>query len=115
MARYWKEKLKGKQNLLLNWRYYVHVCSFTFVFASLSEIEEYRDYFSQKIHPSSADDVDWRNCRWWTPPNERGFSWALDHWERQSRFDRLPLFLFEEPKRQKVVKALNEALKKFSE
>jgi hypothetical protein len=58
----------------------------------------------QKIHPSSrvpakklAADIgkDWRTQR----------SWEIERW-----FERLPMYLMEEPKRQKVVKALSEAL-----
>ncbi len=36
-----------------------------------------------------------------------------DHWECGRWFERLPLFFREESKRQKVIKALRDALRKF--
>ncbi|MBW3637930.1 MAG: hypothetical protein KY445_15920 [Armatimonadetes bacterium] len=111
MARFWKTDVSNSVNPLVpDWRYFVEVCSFTFHFRSVEHIEQYLAHFSRKIHPSSADgahtkrpDSDWRD---WNSP--------VAHWERQSRFDELPLWLFEEPKRQKVVKALQRAIKEFS-
>jgi hypothetical protein len=35
---------------------------------------------------------------------------AADHWEAHRWLERLPMYLLEEPKRKKVVKALNQAL-----
>ena len=77
--------------------YYVRVCSFTFSFRSVEHVQEYLDYFSQKVHASASDAL----------PN-------APHWERQTHFDQLPLYLFEEPKRQKVIKAFERAIKEFS-
>ena len=96
MARTWKEFSIDSDPIAPSWVYFVRVCSFTFSFRSLEQIQEYLDYFSQKVHPSSADRQD-----------------SADHWERQSFFDQLPLYLFEEPKRQKVVKALTQAIAEF--
>jgi hypothetical protein len=68
-------------------------------------LRECQAYFQQKIHPSSrvsANNLeadigkDWRAQR----------SWEIERW-----FERLPMYLLEEPKRQKVVKALGEALR----
>ncbi|MCW3059118.1 MAG: hypothetical protein JWQ02_939 [Capsulimonas sp.] len=86
------------------WVYFVHVCSFMFAFHSVEQISEYLNYFSHAIKPSSRT----REGATWRVGVSRG-----DHWERQSRFDRLPLYLFEEPKRVKVVAALERARKLF--
>jgi hypothetical protein len=34
--------------------FFVRVCSFTFAFLSAKEIQQYLDYYSEEIHPSSA-------------------------------------------------------------
>jgi hypothetical protein len=75
---------------------FVRVCSFTFAFFSEEEVQQYLDYYSKKIHPSSAIS------------NMNG-----SHWEFQTQFDELPLYLREEPKRKQVVKALSEAIIQF--
>jgi hypothetical protein len=77
--------------------YLVRVCSFTFEFCNLTQIKECLAYFTLKIHPSSRTKIG-----------------TLEHWEAQRWFERLPLFLSEEPKRKKVVAALTQALDKFS-
>jgi hypothetical protein len=76
--------------------YFVRVCSFTFQFHSIQQIQACLDYYDRKIQPSSRLDIG-----------------AADHWECQRWFERLPLFLREESERQRVVKALRGALKKF--
>ena len=110
MARIWKEPYSEKTALSLGihdvegvpvvggpratWIYYVRVCSFTFAFFSLFMLEEYLAYYAQKTLPSSR----------------RAGVWIG---EPQTRFDRLPLRLREEPKRRRVVKALTDALTQF--
>jgi hypothetical protein len=76
-----------------------------FTFISVEQIEEYLEYYSHKIKPSSRrpERGDWPNRLW-----------AGGHWERQSAFAQLPLYLYEEPKRQKVVKALERARKQLT-
>ena len=101
MSRHWKSA-PNENSLVIDWTYFVEVCGFTFRFRSLEKIEEYLNYYRQKIHPSSADGV-----------GDNDYS-SGDHWERQSNFDRLPFYLREEPKRLKVVKALERALKHWS-
>lgn len=104
MARFWKTDAQNRPNPLIpDWIYYVEVCSFTFTFGSLEHIEEYLAHFSQKIHPSRADGA------------AHGSYSHGDHFERQGMFDRLPLYLFEEPKRLKVVNALTRALVEFAD
>ena len=124
MARIWKEPHRGdglywerpeavekrlnqaSQNPTLISRedIMVRVASFTFRFVSLEHLRDCLAYFQQKTHPSSripakklATDLgeDWRAQR----------SWEVERW-----FERLPMYLLEEPKREKVLKALGEAL-----
>jgi hypothetical protein len=72
----------------------VHVASFTFHFLSVPQIQDCLAYYSRNIHPSSRISVG-----------------SADHWEVQRWFELLPMYLLEEPKRVKVVKALEQALK----
>lgn len=77
---------------------FVSVCSFTFRFDSKRQLERVLNYYEQKIVHSSR---------------EPESAWSLrggDHSEAERWFERLPLFLREEPKRLKVVKALRDAL-----
>ncbi len=80
------------------WIYYVEVCGFTFAFFSIEMIRAYLDYYSQKVLPSRIRNTPHGNSRL-----------------RQDVFTRLPLYLREEPKRLKVIKALQKALQEFSE
>jgi hypothetical protein len=76
--------------------YFVRVCSFTFQFHSVQQIQACFDFYDRKIQPSSRQHIG-----------------AADHWECERWFERLPLFLREEPKRQRVIKALQNALDLF--
>jgi hypothetical protein len=78
----------------------VDVVSFTFRFATVAQLRECIAYYETITHPSSripakelADDLgeDWREQR----------GWEVERW-----FERLPMDLLEEPKRQKVLKQL---------
>jgi hypothetical protein len=71
---------------------FVHVCSFTFRFESLPQLERAIAYYERKTLPSSI-----------IPTG------VCNSGEAQRWYERLPLFLREEPKRRKVVKALREA------
>jgi len=82
----------------------IRVASFTFRFVSIEHLRDCLAYFQQKTHATSrvpakqlAADLgeDWRAWR----------SWEVERW-----FERLPMYLLEEPKRQKVVQALSKAL-----
>jgi len=77
----------------------VKVCSFTFTFTSIDQLNACLDYYGQKIHPSSM-----------LPAAQMA---SADHWELQRWFERLPMYLLEEPKRRKVVQALTSARKKW--
>lgn len=117
MSRHWKEPLDPERHvnhmetyaiggsrpdpspddpLVKRWVYFVTVCSFTFQFQSVAQIEECLAFFTEKLHPSSL---------------RPGVT--LEHyWQRW--YERLPHWLFEEPKRIQVVKALQAALTEFA-
>jgi len=80
---------------------FVNVCSFTFRFESLPQLERAIAYYEQKILPSSI-----------LPKPKEGYSYG-DSGEAQRWYERLLQFLREEPKRRKVVKALREARGQF--
>jgi len=106
MARISKVSIKdyGKSNLDRRNLIVVRVASFAFRFESIGQMRMYMKYYEQKTRPSSriaaktlAADLgeDWRQLR----------GWDVERW-----FERLPMYLLEEPKRQKVLKALSKAL-----
>lgn len=100
--------------------YYVEVCSFKFQFYSIEQMKETLSYFEQKTHPSSR----LPNKEWIIaearkdPKNHRRKIDAFLQSERdvlQRWYERLPMWLYEERKRQKVVKVLQQAIETFSE
>jgi hypothetical protein len=112
MARYWKEPLDPARHvnhwtdvpggvrvepqpdaLIQKWVYFVVSCSFTFEFHSLYELQICLKFFSEKIDPDSHASLKHCQQRW---------------------YERLPLWLSQEPKRKRVVKALQEALDAFN-
>lgn len=88
-------------NIEIKWIYFVKECSFVFEFHSISQIKECQKYFSKKVHPSSAI------------PENKLHLYGGDHFEVQRWFERLPIKLFKEPKRIKILKALNLAIEEF--
>ncbi len=107
MARISKQPVKhkdGNQNLIPRSEVVVEVASFEFRFASVTQLRQCIAYYETKTHPSSrlpARELaaqlgdDWRAQR----------GWEVERW-----FERLPMYLLEEPKRLKVLKALKKAL-----
>jgi len=104
MARIEIERLNASTALTPKHAIVVHVASFRFGFGSLEQLRACIDYYSRKTHPTSrvpalelAADLgeDWREQR----------GWEVERW-----YERLPMYLLEEPKRKKVLKALQEAL-----
>jgi hypothetical protein len=94
----------GKANLEPRHVIVVRVASFAFRFENVEQLRECLKYYERKTRPTSritarslAADLgeDWRAQR----------GWEVERW-----FERLPMYLLEEPKRQKVVKALSKAL-----
>ena len=115
MSRHWKETLDvnkhidymadhsiggrspvaPRDSLLTPDVYFVDVCSFTFQFQSIEQLRHCLSYFQIKIHPSGREaHVNYEH--YWQP------------W-----YQRLPQYLFEEPKRKKVVVALERAQADF--
>jgi len=80
---------------------FVSVCSFTFRFDTKEQLQEVLRYYEQKIVPSTREP----ESVW----SQRGY----DHGEASRWFEKLPLFLREEPKRLKVIKALRDAVKMY--
>jgi hypothetical protein len=111
MPRYWKEPYTGARygdcppdtlpaparGLVIQELICVSVCSFTFKFYSRDEIQEYIAFFENKTHASS------------TLPIAAG-SDSFFRWHSQRWYERLPMYLQEESKRVKVLKALRKAL-----
>jgi hypothetical protein len=107
MARIEKVELKrldGTASLIPRYALVVHVASFRFGFGSLEQLKAYIEYYSRKTHPTSRVPArqlaaelgeDWRELR----------GWEVERW-----FERLPMYLLEEPRRKKVLKALQDAL-----
>ncbi len=86
---------KSKDNLIKKWVYFARIDKFTFSFVSLEQVRECKEYFEQKIHPSTAS---------YHPPFEH-------YW--QPWWCRLPKGINKENKRKKVLKALDEILEKW--
>jgi hypothetical protein len=107
MARISKDLVEsqdGKASLAPRHVIVVRVASFAFRFATVERLRECIKYYEKKTRPSTrisarvlAADVgeDWRRLR----------GWDVERW-----FERLPMYLLEGPKRQKVLKALSKAL-----
>jgi hypothetical protein len=124
MARIWKERfdpvkhggppyasVEVSQNITQHYRaptltphevVFVHVCSFTFRFDTEEQLRRVLEYYERKLQPSSREPLEVVALR------------GGDTSEAQRWFERLPLFLREETKRHKVVKALREAVAQFS-
>jgi hypothetical protein len=84
--------------------WYVRVCSFTFVFHTPDQLEACLAFYTQKTHSSSR-----------IPETSADGNYNGDNGERQMWFDRLPMYLLEEPKRKKVVAALRLAARQWTE
>lgn len=86
------------------WSYFVYVCGFTFRFESIEQIEAAINFYMKKVHASS------RVPATVGPP---GFL-STHHWEVQRWYERAPIELQKEAKRQRVVAALRRARAHFS-
>src|SRR5580704_671987 len=98
------ERHDGKGSLLPRHVIVVRVASFAFRFESVERLRACIKYYERKTRPSSRIAAktlsaelgeDWRKLR----------GWNVERW-----FERLPAYLLEEPKRQKVLKALSKTL-----
>jgi hypothetical protein len=111
MPRYWKEPYTGTRygddppdalpaparGLVVQDLICVSVCSFTFRFYSGDEIREYIAFFEKKTHRSS------------TLPMPKGAD-SFFRWHAQRWYERLPMYLQEDSKRERILKALRKAL-----
>src|SRR5579862_220998 len=111
MPRYWREPYKGARygdhppeplpaparGLVIQELICISVCSFTFKFYNRDEIREYIGFFERKTHPSSTLPI---------PAGKDSFF----RWHSQRWYERLPMYLQEESKRLKVLKALRKGL-----
>ncbi|MBB5056466.1 hypothetical protein HDF16_001151 [Granulicella aggregans] len=110
MARIWVERYTGSgvpfeywghsptprpedRNLVPRNMLKVAVASFTFRFVCVEQIRDCLSYYEQQTHPSSRLSIN-----------------GGDHWEFERWFERPPMYLLEDAKRTKVVKALRKAL-----
>jgi hypothetical protein len=75
------------------------------VFTNIEQLEACLEFFSKKTRPSSR--IPYRDLKPYIDAGLRG-------WEVQRWYDRLLMYLLEEPKRQRVVKALALAHKSWS-
>jgi hypothetical protein len=107
LARIAKERLKnldGIASLIPREVIVVRVASFTFRFKTIEQLQECIEYYQQKTRPSSR-------VRGKTIAAQLGEDWRKRRgWEVERWFERLPMYLLEEPKRQRVLKALSKAL-----
>ena len=115
MARYWREMAdpekhfdfmsshneggvpipKSSDNLVPKWVYFADVCSFTFQFATIEQVNQCIAYFEQKTHPSTIDNH---------PPFEH-------YW--QPWYCKLPKGLNKKAKKQKVLKVLYQITQRW--
>ena len=85
--------------------YFVRVCSFTFRFTNLKQLQLCRAYYQQKVRPSSR--LPYSAIREFIETGQRGR-------EVQRWFDRLPMHLLENGKRERVCSALERAHREWS-
>jgi hypothetical protein len=98
------ERQDGTASLLPRHVIVVRVASFAFRFESAEHLQACIKYYERKTRPSSRIAAK-------TLAAELGEDWRkLRGWEVERWFERLPMYLLEEPKRQKVLKALSRAL-----
>lgn len=112
MAKIWKEKYDGRRygdmdpgilpqyarSLVNRELICIDVCSFTFKFVNKDEILQYITFFEKRTHPTSR------------VPESMLPDCTFRHWHSQRWYERLPLYLQEDAKREKVLKALHKAV-----
>lgn len=86
----------SRDNLIEKWVYFANVCNFTFQFVGIEQVQECKEYFTQSIHPSTR---------------EEGHD--LEHYWHPW-YSKLPKGITKEPKRQRVIKALDQILDQWA-
>jgi len=107
MARISKKSIEWSRtkSLIPEHMILVQVASFTFRFGTVEQLRECIKYYQQKTRPSSRVAAK-------TLASQLGEDWRAQRSREVERwFERLPKYLLEEPKRQKVLKALSRTLK----
>ena len=100
MSKHWKKEYFESNSLNSHINYFVEVCGFTFQFGTLDAMREAREWFSAKVHPSGClPDSVWLRA---------------EHDVAQKWHERLPAFIKKGSKRNRVVKAFDQALYEFS-
>lgn len=100
------ERHDGMASLVPRHVIVVPVASFAFRFESIEQLRACIKYYEKKTRPRPSSRVAAK-----TLAAELGERWReLRGWEVERCFERLPMYLLEEPKRQKVLKALYGAL-----
>lgn len=115
MSKHWKERTNPAKHLDFmstahvgglpidaseekgDWVYFVRECSFTFQFASLEQLKKMTEYFSTKVHPST-----------------KTYNDGLEHYW-QLWYERIPKGLIGGSKRERIHKALTNALIDFEQ
>ncbi len=92
------------RNVFSDWIYYVEVCNFKFAFFSLTVIDEYIDFFSRKVLPSSKKTP----CSPYFEQQEPSFS------EGYIPPESLPSYLHTHHSRTQVLQALRMAKEYFT-
>jgi hypothetical protein len=117
MSRHWQEQTGGNM-LVPQMSFFVEVCGFTFKFRSIAHLRETLAFYRQKTHPSSRlPDPDWVSREAQRDP--KGYRESIDAFIRaehdvmQRWWEKVPLYLQENGKRERVIKALECALKEF--
>jgi hypothetical protein len=82
----------------------VRVCGFTFIFHTVNEIRACLAFYARKLHPSTRSGV----AEGMVARDEVAWRHEVERW-----YERLPLYLREEPNRLEVVAALEEGVRRM--
>jgi hypothetical protein len=117
MSQHWRQPTNS-DTLSPSIEFFVRVCGFTFWFSSVEQVRKTLAFYERKTHPSSRlPELDWvRQQAQKYPINYRecvasyiaSHHDALQHW-----WTKLPLYLQKNGKRERVIKALERALRDF--
>lgn len=118
MSRHWREQTGGDK-LRPGSVFFVEVCGFTFRFGSIARLREALAFYRRKTHPTSRlPDPAW--VRREAQRDPAGYRKSIDafiaaeHAVVQRWWERVPAYLQENGKRERVVKALERALEDFA-
>ena len=101
IERYWRAPTLEPHHAI-----FVRVASFTFLFHDIEQIRACLAFYSRKHHPSGRSGAITEAIR----SGEVGGRYETERW-----YERLPLYLSEEPKRTRVVAALEATLQQLKD